>query len=282
MSTPAAIMRPAAAQTYPIDILLTASRPRRRAGALAASATFGRRAMLKIKHDPKQLVDSIAIPILFTVLFTYLFGGAISGSPGNYLEFLLPGTLSMSIAIVTMYGGARLAQDVTTGAFDRFRSLSIWRGAFVLGGLLSDAARYLFASAIVVVLGLIMGYRPDGGAPGVLAAVALIVAFGLSLSLLWAAVALLVPDPAVVISIANVVLMPLSFASNVFVQPQTMPGWLQAFVEVNPLSHVATAARGLMNDAGGTGGSVAWSLIATAAITAVCAPLALHLYSKRD
>ena len=282
MSTPAAIMRPAAAQTYPIDILLTASRPRRRAGALSASATFGRRAMLKIKHDPKQLVDSIAIPILFTVLFTSLFGGAISGSPGNYLEFLLPGTLSMSIAIVTMYGGARLAQDVTTGAFDRFRSLSIWRGAFVLGGLLSDAARYLFASAIVVVLGLIMGYRPDGGAPGVLAAVALIVAFGLSLSLLWAAVALLVPDPAVVISIANVVLMPLSFASNVFVQPQTMPGWLQAFVEVNPLSHVATAARGLMNDAGGTGGSVAWSLIATAAITAVCAPLALHLYSKRD
>ncbi|MEV1171547.1 ABC transporter permease [Nonomuraea sp. NPDC049784] len=281
MSTPAAVTRPAAAETYQIDVLLTASRPRRRAGALAASATFGRRAMLKIKHDPKQLVDSVAIPILFTVLFTYLFGGAISGSPGNYLEFLLPGTLSMSIAIVTMYGGARLAQDVTTGAFDRFRSLSVWRGAFVLGGLLSDAARYLFASAIVVVLGVIMGYRPDGGAPGVLAAVALIVAFGLSLSLLWAAVALLMPDPAVVISIANVVLMPLSFASNIFVQPQTMPGWLQAFVEVNPLSHVATAARGLMNNAGGTGGSVAWSLIATAAITAVCAPLTLHLYSKR-
>jgi ABC-2 type transport system permease protein len=281
VSTPAAVTRPAAAQTYQIDIMLTASRPRRRAGALAASATFGRRAMLKIKHDPKQLVDSIAIPILFTVLFTYLFGGAISGSPGSYLKILLPGTLSMSIAIVTMYGGARLAQDVTTGAFDRFRSLAIWRGAFVLGGLLSDAARYLFASAIVVVLGLIMGYRPDGGALGVLAAVALVVAFGLSLSLLWAAVALLMPDPAVVISIANVVLMPLSFASNIFVQPQTMPGWLQAFVEVNPLSHVATAARDLMNDAGGAGGPVAWSLIATAALTAVCAPLTLHLYSKR-
>lgn len=281
MSTPATVTRPAVAQTYQIDLLLAASPPRRRAGALAASATFGRRAILKIKHDPKQLVDSAAIPILFTVLFTYLFGGAIGGSPGNYLTLLLPGTLSMSIAIVTMYGGARLAQDVTTGAFDRFRSLSVWRGAFVLGGLLSDAARYLFAAAIVVVLGLIMGYRPDGGPLGVLAAVALVVAFGLSLSLLWATVALLVPDPAVVISIANVVLMPLSFASNIFVQPQTMPGWLQAFVEVNPLSHVATAARGLMNDTAGTGGSLAWSLIATAAITAVCAPLALHLYSKR-
>jgi ABC-2 type transport system permease protein len=281
MSTPAAVTRPAAARSYPIDVLLAASRPRRPAGALSASATFGRRAMLKIKHDPKQLVDSIAIPILFTVLFTYLFGGAVSGSPGDYLRILLPGTLTMSIAIVTMYGGARLAQDVTTGAFDRFRSLSVWRGAFVLGGLLSDAARYLFASAIVVLLGLVMGYRPDGGAPGVLAATALIVAFGLSLSLLWAVVALLMPDPAVVISIANIVLMPLSFASNIFVDPETMPGWLQAFVEVNPLSHVATAARGLMNHAAGTGGAVAWSLVATAAITAVCAPLALRLYGRR-
>jgi ABC-2 type transport system permease protein len=151
----------------------------------------------------------------------------------------------------------------------------------LLGGLLSDAARYVFAAAIVVVLGLIMGYRPDGGSPGVLAAVALVVAFGLSLSLLWAAVALVIHDPAVVISIANVVLIPLSFASNVFIQPETMPGWLQAVVKVNPLSHVATAARDLMNNTGGTGGSVAWSLIATAAITLVVAPLTLHLYSKQ-
>lgn len=281
MSTPAGITRPAAAETYQIDILLAASRPRRRAGALAASATFGRRAMLKIKHDPKQLVESAAMPVLFTVLFTYLFGGAISGSSGTYLKFLLPGTLTMTIAIITMYSGARLAQDVTTGAFDRFRSLPIWRGAFVLGGLLSDAARYVFASAIVVVLGLGMGYRPDGGAPGMLAAVALVVAFALSLSCLWSAVALLVPDTAVFMAIANVVLMPLSFASNVFVQPRTMPGWLQAFVNVNPISHVATAARDLMNNTGGTGGSVAWSLIAIAAITGVCAPLTLHLYGKR-
>ncbi len=282
MSTPAAALtRPSDAQARRIDALLAASPPRGRAGALAASATFGRRALLKIKHDPKQLVDSAAIPILFTVLFTYLFGGAISGSPGVYLTYLLPGTLSMSIAIVTMYGGARLAQDVTTGAFDRFRSLAVWRGAFVLGGLLSDAARYVFASGIVLGLGLAMGYRPRGGAPGVLAAVALIVAFGIALSLLWAVVALLVPDPAVVISVANVVLMPLSFASTVFVRPGTMPGWLRAFVDVNPLSHVATAARGLMNGAGGAGGSISWALIATAVIAAVCAPLALCLYGRR-
>ena len=280
MSSTAATTRPATAEADPIDALLASGRSRRRAGALAASATFGSRAMLKIKHDPKQLVDSAAIPILFTVLFTYLFGGAISGSTGEYLKILLPGVLSMSIAIVTMYGGGRLAQDVRGGAFDRFRGLPVWRGAFVLGGLLSDAARYLFASAIVVGLGLIMGYRPDGGAPGVLAAVALVVAFGLSLSLLWAAVALAVRDPAVVISIANAVLMPLSFASNIFVQPSTMPGWLRAFVDVNPLSHVATAARDLMNDTGGAGGAVAWSLAATAVLTLVCAPITLRLYSR--
>jgi ABC-2 type transport system permease protein len=281
MSTPTATPAPSRAvpQAHP---LLAPAGPPRRAGALAASATFGWRALLKIKHEPKQLTDVIAIPVLITVLFTYLFGGAISGSPGNYLKILLPGTLSMSIALVTMYGGTRLAQDVTTGVFDRFRSLSIWRGAFVLGGLFSDAGRYLFASAIVVVLGLIMGYRPDGGGLGVLAAVALVVAFGLSLSWLWAAVALLVRDPAVVISIANVVLMPLSFASNVFVQPRTMPGWLQAFVKVNPVSHVVDASRDLMNNTGGAVGAVTWSLIATAAITLVFAPLTLHLYGKID
>lgn len=282
MTTPTAATSPAVPEAHRLDSLLSPSGPPRGAGALAASATFGWRALLKVKHEPKQLTDVIAIPVLITVVFTYIFGGAVSGSPGNYLKFLLPGTLSMSIVLVTMYGGARLAQDVTTGVFDRFRSLSIWRGAFVLGGLLSDAGRYLFASAIVVSLGLIMGYRPGGGAPGVLAAVALVAAFGLSLSWLWAAVALLVRDPAVVISIANVVLMPLSFASNVFVQARTMPGWLQAFVNVNPVSRLADAARDLMNNTGGAGGPVAWSLIATAAITLVFAPLTLHLYGKQD
>ncbi|MFK0173213.1 ABC transporter permease [Streptomyces sp. NPDC090306] len=266
----------------PIDLLLAAGRAHGRAGALAASLAFGSRSILKIKHDPKQLVDSAAIPILFTVLFTYLFGGAVSGSTGDYLTVLLPGVLTMSIAIVTMYGGARLAQDVRSGAFDRFRGLPVWRGAFVLGGLLGDAARYLFASAVVVGLGLAMGYRPEGGAPGVLAAVVLVVALGFSLSLLWAAVALVVRDPAVVISIANAVLMPLSFASNIFVRPGTMPGWLRAFVDVNPLSHVATAARGLMNGSGGADGALVWSLTTIAVITLVCAPVALRLYGRRS
>jgi ABC-2 type transport system permease protein len=280
MSTPTATASRAVPEAHRLDGLLAPSGPPRRAGALAASATFGWRAMLKIKHEPKQLTDVIAIPVVFTVLFTYIFGGAIGGTPGHYLTALLPGTLVMGIIACTMYGGARLAQDVTTGVFDRFRSLSIWRGALVLGGLLGDAGRYLLAAAIVVILGVIIGYRPDGGAPGVIAAVALVIAFGLSLSWLWAAVALLVPNPATVMSLGVAVLMPLTFASNIFVQPRTMPGWLQAFVNVNPISHVADAARDLMNNTAAAG-AVAWSLIATAAITLMFAPLTLHLYSKQ-
>jgi ABC-2 type transport system permease protein len=282
MSAPTATTSRAVPEAHRLDGLLAPSGPPRRAGALAASVTFGWRAMLKIKHEPKQLTDVIAIPVVFTVLFTYIFGGAIGGTPGHYLTTLLPGTLIMAITAVTMYGGARLAQDVTTGVFDRFRSMSIWRGALVLGSLLGDVGRYLLGAAIVVILGVIIGYRPDGSAPGVIAAVTLAIAFGLSLSWLWAAAALLVRDPATVMSLGLAVLIPPTFASNIFVQPRTMPGWLQAFVNVNPISHVATAARDLMNNTTGAGGPVAWSLIATAAITLVFAPLTLHLYSKMD
>jgi ABC-2 type transport system permease protein len=268
-------------EAHRLDGLLAPSGPLRRPGALAASATFGWRALLKIKHEPKQLTDVIAIPVVFTVLFTYIFGGAIGGTPSHYLTTLLPGTLAMGVTACTMYGGARLAQDVTTGVFDRFRCLAVWRGAFVVGSLLSDAVRYLLAAAIVVTLGVVIGYRPDGGALGVIAAVALVIAFGLALSWLWAATALLVRDPATVMSLGLVVTIPPTFASNIFVQPRTMPGWLQGFVKVNPISHLADAARDLMNNTGGADGHVAWSLVATAAITLVFAPITLRLYGKR-
>jgi ABC-2 type transport system permease protein len=279
MSIPTATTSRAVPETDRLGGLLGPGGPPRHAGALAASATFGWRAILKIKHEPNQLADVIAIPVVFTVLFTYIFGGAIGGTPGHYLKTLLPGTLVMGITAVTMHGGARLAQDVTTGVFDRFRSLPVWRGALIVGSLIGDAGRYLLAAAIVVILGVIIGYRPDGSAPGVIAAVALVVAYGLSLSWLWAAVALLVRNPATVSSLGLAVLLPPTFASNIFVQPRTMPGWLQAFVKVNPISHVADATRDLMNNTGGAG--VIWSLIAILAITLVFAPLTLHLYSKQ-
>src|ERR1700677_3096812 len=157
MSTPGALTSRAVPEAPALGGRPPPSGPPRRAGALAASATFGWRAMLKIKHEPNQLTDVIAIPVVFTVLFTYIFGGAIGGTPGHYLTTLLPGTLVMGITAVTMSGGARLAQDVTTGVFDRFRSLPVWRGALIVGSLLGDAGRYLLAAAIVVILGVIIG-----------------------------------------------------------------------------------------------------------------------------
>jgi ABC-2 type transport system permease protein len=249
--------------------------------ALAASAAFGWRALLKIKHVPEQLFDVIAIPVVFTLMFTYLFGGALAGSPGRYLQFILPGSLVMAVVLVTMYAGVGLNADAAKGISDRFRSLAIWRPAPIAGALLGDTARYLLAAGLVIVLGVAIGFRPAGGLPGVLAGIGLLLVFALSLSWAWTALGLLLRTPQAVMSVGTVVLFPLTLASNVFVGPQTMPGWLQAFVRLNPVSHLVTAERALMDGQVATG-QLAWVLVASAALTAVFAPATAYLYSHRQ
>jgi len=273
-TTPTTAKPPVAAEA------MRAVRPRMRPqhpGAVAASLTFGWRAVLKIRHVPEQMADAIGIPILFTVLFTYLFGGAMAGSTGEYLQFLLPGTLVMAVLLVTVYGGLVLNTDLTRGVLDRFRSLAVWRPALIVGGMLGDAARYLIGASLVVGLGLVMGYRPDGGVAGVVAAVALIVVFALSLSWVWTTLGLALRTPTAVTMVSFLVQFPLTFASNAFVDPDTMPGWLQAFVKANPVSHLVTAERALM---GGTAtmGQVGWVLLASAGIVAIFAPITMRLY----
>jgi ABC-2 type transport system permease protein len=235
---------------------------------LSASLTFGWRALLKIKHVPEQLADVIFIPILFTLMFTYLFGGALSGSTGDYLQSLLPGTLAMTLVLVSVYTGVGLNTDITKGAFDRFRSLPIWRPAALVGALLGDAARNLLAAAIVIALGLAMGFRPHGGAVGVLLAVALLLVFSFSVAWIWTALALVLRTPSAVSNVSLLLVFPLTFASNVFVQPRTMPSWLRAFVDVNPISHLVTAERGLMHGTA-TAGQVAWVLLVSATLVAI-------------
>jgi ABC-2 type transport system permease protein len=248
-------------------------------GPLAASAAFGWRALLKIRHVPEQLFDVIAIPVVFTLMFTYLFGGALAGSPGRYLTFILPGTLVMAVLLVSMYAGIGLNGDIAKGITDRFRALPIWRAAPIAGALLGDIARYLLAGSLVVVLGVAIGYRPAGGAPGVLAGLGLLLLFALGLSWAWAALGLVARSPQAVTSTGTVVLFPLTLASNVFVAPQTMPGWLQAFVRVNPVSHLVAAERGLLGGHAAIG-QVIWVLIAAAVLTAVFAPLTGWLYGR--
>jgi ABC-2 type transport system permease protein len=257
--------------------LATGARPARPT-PLAASLTFGWRAMLKIKHVPMQLFDVTAFPIMFVLLYTYLFGGALAGSPREYLQALLPGILVMTVSWITMYTGMALNTDISKGVFDRFRSLPIWRPAVLVGMLLADAVRYTLAAIVVITVGVVLGFRPDGGPIGVLAAVALLLVFSFSLSWVWTVVGLRMQTPESVMQMSMTVLFPLTFASNVFVEPETMPGWVQAFVNANPITHLASAARNLMHG-GAAGGDVAWVLLWSAALVAVFSPLAMRLYN---
>jgi ABC-2 type transport system permease protein len=261
--------------------LLLASGPRPRdAGAAGASLVFAWRALLKIKHVPQQLGDVIGIPILFTLMFTYLFGGAIAGSTTEYLQHLLPGTLVLAVLLVTVYTGATLNADVTSGVSDRFRSLPIWRPAILLGAMIGDVGRYLIASSLVLGLGLIMGFSPAGGPAAVLASIGLVLVFAVALGWMWAALGLVMPNPTAVMSTGFLVFFPLTFASNVFVDPATTPSWLTTFIEINPVSHLVTAVRGLM--AGSvTTGQVGYVLITSIALVAVLAPLTMRLHRTR-
>lgn len=247
--------------------------------AVTASLAFGWRALLKIKHVPLQLFDVTAFPIMFTLLYTYLFGGALAGSPREYLQQLLPAIVVMNVTWITMYTGMGLKTDISKGVFDRFRSLPIWRPAVLVGMLLADAVRYTVASVVMIVLGVALGFRPDGGLLGVVAAVALLLVFAFSLSWGWTLLAFRLPTPESVMQIAMTVLFPLTFASNVFVDPATMPGWVQAFVDVNPISQLATASRSLMHGAV-DGGAVFWVLVWSAGLLAVFAPLTMRRYNN--
>ncbi len=243
-----------------------------------ASLSFAWRAMLKIKHVPMQLFDVTAFPIMFVLLYTYLFGGALAGSPREYLQSLLPGILVMTVSMITMYTGTGLQQDIQKGVFDRFRTLPVWRPAVLVGMLIADVVRYTVASLVVLALGLALGFRPDGSLTGVVATIGLLLVFCFALSWMWMIVGLKSQTPETVMQISMTVLFPLTFASNVFVDPSTMPGWVQAFVKVNPITHLTDAARALMHG-GDTGSSVWWVLVWSGALVAVFAPMAVRLYN---
>ena len=261
-------------------VLVSGRRPPR-PGPFTASATFGWRTLLRIKHVPEQLFDVTIFPVMLTLIFTYLFGGALAGSVDAYLQFFLPGILVQSVLMITMYTGSALNTDITKGVFDRFRSLPVWRPSALVGALLGDVVRYTLASTVTVVLGLILGFRPSGGFTGVVAAVALLLLFSFSLSWIWTLLAFVLRTPNSVMGVAMMVITPLTFGSNIFVEPETMPGWLQAFVGVNPVSHLVTAVRGLMQGSP-DGGATLTVLIWSAALIAVFGPLTMRRYTRHN
>ncbi|MDF2574826.1 MAG: drrB 5 [Agromyces sp.] len=249
-------------------------------GALSTSVTMGYRALLRIRRAPEQLADAFLLPVVFTLLFTYLFGGALAGSTSGYLQDLLPGTLVMTVLLVTAFAGTILNADATQGRLDRFRALPIWQPSLIVGGLIGDAGRYLLASAMVIGLGMVMGFRPEGGVAGVAAGVALIMVFAFSVSWIWTTLGLVARSPQSLSVLSFVVQFPLLFASNTFVDPATMPEWLRRLVELNPVSHLVTTERLLMAGTAGPA-DVAGVLLGAAAITVVFAPLTMRLYRRR-
>ncbi|WP_062307990.1 ABC transporter permease [Demequina subtropica] len=277
MSAQTATEESAAPRTEAIASALTSVARPPRPSALSTSVTFGWRALLKIKHVPEQLFDVTVFPVMMTLLFTYLFGGAIAGSPADYIAYIAPGVLVQSVLFITMYTGSNLRTDIDRGVFDRFRSLPIWRPSPLVGMLLGDGIRFLVASLITAAVCLAIGWRPGGGVLGVGAGIALVLVFAFSLGWIWTFLSLVLRTPQAIMGVAGFTLMPLLFGSNIFVDPSTMPGWLQAWVDVNPVSDLVTAVRALM-DGTALGGELAMALLWSAGLVAVFGTLTMWRY----
>ncbi|ROQ21887.1 ABC-2 type transport system permease protein [Marinimicrobium koreense] len=250
------------------------------AGPIACTIAFGWRALLKIKYVPEQMFDVLVTPIMFTVMFTYLFGGALAGSTGDYLQYLLPGILAQTVVFTSIYTGVTLNGDLSKGVYDRFKSLPIWAPAPLVGAMLGDILRYTGASLIVVLIGLLLGYRPEQGIVGVLLSLVLLNIFGFGLGWIFTVLGLLLRTPGAVMTLSWLVLMPLTFVSNIYVDPATMPELLQTLVALNPVSHLVSAMRGAM-----VGELVAFSLgialLTPALLTLTFGPLAMRLYHRK-
>jgi ABC-2 type transport system permease protein len=280
MSTPTTDAPATAVDERALHAALASGARPARPGAVSVCLTFGWRGMLKIRHVPEQLLDVTITPVLFLLMFTYLFGGAVEGSTDDYLQFLLPGMLVQSVLFTAVYSGVALNTDMTKGVVDRFRSLPVWRPAPLVGAVLGDAVRYALAATIVVVLGLVMGFDADGGVLGLLAGVALVVVFAFALSWVFTTLGLVMRTQSAVMNAGFMALFPLVFLSNIFVRPETLPRALEAFVDANPVSHLTTAVRGLMYGSA-SAGDIALALGEAGLLVAIFAPLTAKLYGAK-
>lgn len=247
---------------------------------ISHTLTMAYRGLLKIKRTPEQLFDVTLQPIIFTVMFTYIFGGAISGDVQSYLPVIIPGILVQTVITTSVVTGVQLREDMDKGVFDRFRSLPIARIAPLSGALLADTVRYGIATVLTFTMGIIMGFRPEGGYGSVVAAGLLVIACSWAISWIFAFFGVIARTASSVQGISMLVLFPLTFLSNAFVPVDTMPSWLQWFVNINPVSHLVTAVRDLVNS--GTFGADAYiSLLGAAVIVAIFAPLTVKAYMRK-
>jgi ABC-2 type transport system permease protein len=238
------------------------------------------RALKKMRRSPEQFFDVTIQPLLFTAMFAYIFGGAISGNVQSYLPLMIPGIVGQTVLTTCMATGVQLREDMNKGVFDRFKSLPIARIAPLAGPMIADLVRYLIAASLTFAMGVAIGYRPAGGVLGVLGAIVLAIVTGWAIAWIFTFIGTIARNARSVQGFSMLILFPLTFLSNAFVPVSTLPGPLAAFVKVNPVSHLVSATRDLANHAV-VSGEVGWTLLACAVVIMIFAPLSVASYRRR-
>ncbi|MFB4424989.1 ABC transporter permease [Streptomyces sp. QL37] len=244
-----------------------------------------RRNLLQIKKDPESMFDALLMPVIFVLLFVYVFGGSVGSSLGgdrqDYLNYLIPGLMAMMGMNIAMAVGSGVNDDFRKGVMDRFRTMPIARSSVLIAKIVVELGRMLVATLILLAMGFALGMELQGSVLGLIGAIALAAAFGAAIMWIFILLGLSMKTAQAVQGMGMIVMMPLQFGSSIFAPTQTMPGWLQAFTDYNPLSNLADAARGLMMDLP-LGHSVWLTLGWTVVITAVMAPLAVSKFRKKS
>ncbi len=242
------------------------------------------RALKKMRRNPEQFFDVTLQPLLFTAMFAYIFGGAIThigGEAGvkSYLPLLIPGIVAQTVLTTCMSTGAQLREDMEKGVFDRFKALPIARIAPLAGPMIADLVRYVIAAGLTFGTGFVIGYRPGGGVLGVLGAIVLAIFTGWSLAWIFTFIGTIARNARSVQGISMLILFPLTFLSNAFVPVNTLPAALADFVKVNPVSHLVSASRDLANQ-GVITSEVGWTLLAGLLVIVIFAPLSVYSYKR--
>jgi len=252
-------------------------RPKRPHALYAVSTFVWRSTRGTLSQLPYMAIDIVIFPVIFLLIFTFLFGGAISGSTGSYLQFLLPGMLVYTVTSMTVYIGIAIKNDIDRGVFNRFRTLPFWQPAAIIGSMLVNLLTYAAALVTTIVIGMVLGFRPEAGFVGIVLTMLLVVYYAFCISWIFAWIGVIAKKAESITSMTYVVLYPLLFTSNVFADTSTMPDWLGRIVAYNPISLASTAARGIMHGTG-TAQELLVSLAGMTVIMLVFAPLAFRYY----
>ena len=250
--------------------------------ALQQGMTLTWRSLMKIRHSPDQLLDVTLMPVTFVLLFVFLFGEAVSGNWHTYLQFVLPGVAVQSLIFGSMNTALGFHNDLRTGVFDRFRSLPVARSAPMVGRVLGDAVRNLLSLILVFAIGAALGFHPHGSPLRWLAGCTLILLFAFAVCWIAVLIGMLARTPESIQGLSLLLIFPFAFGSNVFVPTGKLPGWLQAWVKINPVSRVADAGRGLILGTPPPGHAVVVTLLWSAGIVLVFGPAAVWAYQRRS